>query len=132
MITIARFSLPIEAQVARAKLDSVGIPAFVADEHMLTANWLYSNAFGGVRLQVPNSCAKKSREILSADYSELLISEKGVDLASCSICGSNDLEHTIQGRRVAFIVFIFLSFPLWPFKRQHKCLNCGEVGVYNT
>ena len=43
MVTIATFSFPYEAQIARAKLDSEGIPATVADEHTINMQWLYSN-----------------------------------------------------------------------------------------
>lgn len=63
MMTITTFSLPIEAQIAWAKLDSEGIPAFVADEHTINAHWLYSNALGGVRLQVPNGFAEQAHNI---------------------------------------------------------------------
>ncbi|MGA4635893.1 DUF2007 domain-containing protein [Pseudomonas solani] len=77
MITIARYSLAIEAHVARAKLESEGIPAFVADEHTITADSLYSNAMGGVRLQVPEACVEQARTILATDFSEDLIAEQG-------------------------------------------------------
>jgi hypothetical protein len=77
MITIARYSLAIEAHIARAKLESEGIPAFVADEHTITADWLYSNAMGGVRLQVPDACVEQARTILATDFSEDLIVEQG-------------------------------------------------------
>ena len=41
LVTAAHYSFPWE-----------GITAFVADEHLVTMNWLYSNAVGGVRLRV--------------------------------------------------------------------------------
>ena len=44
--TIATYSFPYEAQIARARLDSEGIPAFVADEQTINMQWLYSNALG--------------------------------------------------------------------------------------
>ncbi|MGJ3255801.1 MAG: DUF2007 domain-containing protein [Alcanivorax sp.] len=47
MITVARFSMPDEAHIAKSRLESEGIPAFVADEHTVGMNWLYSNAMGG-------------------------------------------------------------------------------------
>tara|TARA_R100001143_G_scaffold755_1_gene2242 strand:- start:4968 stop:5165 length:198 start_codon:yes stop_codon:yes gene_type:complete len=46
--TVATFSFPHEAHIARAKLESEGIPALVADEHTINMQWLYSNALGGV------------------------------------------------------------------------------------
>ena len=131
MITVARYSLAIEAHVARAKLESEGIPAFVADEHMITADWLYSNAMGGVRLQVPNSCADAAREILATDYTESLIAEQGFDPLTCQICGSHDVKQIINGHKMAFIIFLFIEFPLWPFGRKIKCLQCKNVSRSN-
>jgi hypothetical protein len=130
MITVARFSLAIEAHIARAKLESEGIPAFVADEHTITAQWLYSNAMGGVRLQVPNSCANNAREILATDYTESLVTEQGFDPVTCPSCGSNDVKPIINGQRMAFIVFLFLHFPFWPFSRKIKCLQCKAISPY--
>jgi hypothetical protein len=131
MITVARYSFAIEAHVARAKLESEGIPAFVADEHTITANWLYSNAMGGIRLQVPNSCANTAREILATDYTELLVTEQGFDPLICQSCGSNNVKQITNGRKMAFIIFLFLEFPLWPFRRKVKCLQCNNVSHYN-
>ena len=130
MITIARFSLAIEAHIARAKLESEGIPAFVADEHTITAQWLYSDAMGGVRLQVPNSCAVTAKEILAIDFSDSLIAEQGFDEPACPSCGSNSIEPITKGLRMAFVVFLFLHFPLWPFKRKIKCLSCNKISNY--
>lgn len=51
--TISTYTFPYEAQIAWAKLDSEQIPALIADEHTINMQWLYSNALGGARLQVP-------------------------------------------------------------------------------
>jgi len=130
MITVARFSLAIEAHIARAKLESEGIPAFVADEHTVTAQWLYSNAIGGVRLQVPDSCAEEAKEILTIDYSESLIAEQGNDELLCPNCGSNAVRPVTKGFKMAFVVFLFLYFPLWPYKRKIECLDCKTLSDY--
>ncbi len=72
LVTIASFSFPHEAHIARAKLDSEGIPAVLADEFTISMQWLYSNALGGVKVQVPPSCAQRALEILAQDDSDLL------------------------------------------------------------
>ena len=46
LVTIKSFSLPWEADLARATLEAQGIPAFVADAHTVSMNWLWSNAIG--------------------------------------------------------------------------------------
>ena len=127
LTTIATYSFPYEAQIARAKLDSEGIPAFVADEQTINMQWLYSNALGGVRLQVPQPCAEQALAILAEDQSELLAQEMDVDVAACSACGSNNTEPFQKGKRWAFLVFIGLDFPLFPVKNTVRCKDCGHV-----
>lgn len=63
MIVVARFSFPHEAHIARASLDSVGIESYIADEHTVNTQWLYSNAIGGVRLMVAESDAEDAKQI---------------------------------------------------------------------
>lgn len=132
MITVASFSFPYEAQLAKAKLESEGIPAFVLDEHTINMQWLYSNAMGGVRVQVPNPYLEQASKILSKDYSQALVQEKGIDLPTCLECGSENVEPIIKGKKMAFVVFLFFNFPLWPFKRHVKCLECGSVNEFNS
>jgi hypothetical protein len=66
LITVAVFVSPYEAGMAKSELEAFGIPAFVADEFTIGANPLYSNALGGIKVQVPASCAQNARNILSA------------------------------------------------------------------
>lgn len=66
LVTIKTFSHGFEAHVARAKLDSEGIPATLADEHM--GNLL---PISEVRLQVPEPYAQRAIEILSQDENTL-------------------------------------------------------------
>ena len=55
LITIARFNNPMEAHLAKTKLESEGIEAYIADEHMVSINPGLDIAFGGVKLQVKKS-----------------------------------------------------------------------------
>jgi Putative prokaryotic signal transducing protein len=127
LTTVATYSFPYEAQIARAKLDSEGIPAFVADEQTINMQWLYSNALGGVRLQVPKQFAQQASEILAEDYSEDLVQEKGIDTDHCQACNSANTEPYQKGRRWAFLVFLGLDFPLFPVKNTVRCRACGHI-----
>lgn len=130
-VVIAKFSLPLEAQIARASLESAGITAFVADEHTINMDWLYSNAMGGVRLIVRREDADAARRILEADFSmgvdeSFLANEKNrVDVAHCPSCGSDDVYPFTKGKRPAFLVFILLGFPLFFYQDGLKCKDCG-------
>lgn len=125
--TIATYSLPYEAQIARAKLDSEGIPAFVADEQTINMQWLYSNALGGVRLQVPSSYVEQAIEVLAEDCTEALEKEVGIDTTTCTNCGSSNTEPFQKGKRLAFLVFLGLDFPLFPVKNTTRCRTCGHI-----
>lgn len=123
LVTVASYSFPHEAQIARATLESQGIPAFVADEHTINMQWLYSNAMGGVRVQVPFKHLDQARQLLSADFSSTLDSESAGPV--CSHCGSGHLVPYTKGKKPAFLLFLLLGFPLFFYRHGYKCEKCG-------
>lgn len=66
MITIASFSKPEEAHLLRLRLEAGGVAAYVQDENVIQTYWLYSNAIGGVRVQISEDDLEAAREILEA------------------------------------------------------------------
>lgn len=131
LITIATFSFPHEAHLAKSRLDAIGIPSFIADEHTINMDWLYSNALGGVRLQVPREFAAQALEALS-DPIEIepipeLEEEPEPRPPTCPSCGSPLGEPYPSGKRPAVLVWLFLGLPLWPAKPVRKCPACGRV-----
>jgi len=129
LVTIATFSYPMEAELAKAKLDSEGIFAFVADGYTVTMNWLYSNAMGGVKLQVPEPDVERALDILAYEPHKQAAHEADlIDSANqepCPKCRSNDTEYQRLSTRLVFLSWLLLSFPLPFFKRKWKCNNCG-------
>ena len=126
LVTIGRYSFPYEAHIARALLESEGIPAFVADEHTINMQWLYSDAMGGVRLQVSKDFAAKAIELLQESREETLVETMGADEPCCPHCGSTDTEYYQFGRRWAFLTFLVINFPFFPVKSGFKCRQCGK------
>ncbi len=63
-VTIKTFTYPLEVAVIRGRLESEGIDCFVQDELTVQANPFYSNAIGGVKLQVREHDVRKAIEIL--------------------------------------------------------------------
>jgi len=124
-IVVARFSFPYEAQIARANLDAAGIPAFIADEHTINMNWLYSNALGGVRLMVPRSRFAEAKIILEADFSAQLEPEPLMEPKLCPNCGSTEVEPHTRGKKPAFLVFLLLGFPLFFYQHGWRCRQCN-------
>ena len=66
LVTVARFSNPLKANVLRACLEAHGIFAFVWGEHLGTTHVLYSIAGGGVRVQIPESQLAQAKEVMAA------------------------------------------------------------------
>lgn len=127
LITIARYSFPHEAHIAKAKLESVEIPAFIADEHTINMQWLYSNAMGGVRLQVPREYVAEAQSTLNEDFSESIEIGQESTQPVCAACGGALTEPYQVGRRPAIISWLLLGLPLWPVKHEQKCTVCGVV-----
>lgn len=129
LVTIARFSFPYEAYIAKGQLESEGIPAFVADEHTINMNWFYSDALGGVRLQVQHEDVERAQAVLTQDQSEVLVEEKGYDAAVCPRCQSKNTQAFTQGKAPNLLLWIFIKLPL-PIKRSIRCSDCGNVSPW--
>ena len=123
LVTIGRYSTPYEANMVKSQLESAGIPAFVADEHVIGMNWLYSNALGGVKVQVPESLAAEAQEILVAETEAPQTSEP--DATICPECGSNNTEDFLEKRK-SFLTLVLLGFPLLLPTEKKRCNDCGH------
>jgi hypothetical protein len=63
-ITIISFTYPHEAHIANGKLQSEGIETRLLDEFTTQVNNFYSNAIGGVKIQVKEGDVEKALQIL--------------------------------------------------------------------
>ncbi len=126
IVTISTYSYPLEAEIARGKLESEGIWAFVADDYMVTMNWLYSTAIGGVKLQVKESDAQRALQILNhnAPIIEDELHEDN-DSPRCPRCMSFSIQYQTFEPRLVFLSWLLLSFPLPFVKKKWKCMACG-------
>ncbi len=66
LVVVARFPLAFEAQIAQARLEASGVPAFLENANVVNADWLLSNAIGGVALLVPISMAVEAATVLAS------------------------------------------------------------------
>lgn len=123
-VVVAKYSFPLDANIAKASLESEGIPAHIADEHTVNMQWLYSDAVGGVRLFVPEQFEVEAKTILNLNFAE------DVDLAfekspeHCPQCNSLNVVNHTKGKKPAFLIFILLGFPLFFYKHGKKCSDC--------
>ena len=58
--TIASFRESHQAYLLKGQLELEGIPAVIADENLININWMYSQAIGGVKVQVPENMIDKA------------------------------------------------------------------------
>jgi hypothetical protein len=109
-ITIARYSLPYEAHLDRARLESEGIVSVIADEYTINMDWLYSNALGGVRLQVDEADQSRAVDILNEDRSGLIDDSIAPGLTSQETGDAPALSRLAENRyRKGFL----MAFLLW-------------------
>lgn len=71
-VTIATYDFWPDAEIARGRLQSEGIEARLADQHLVQTDWLYSIAVGGIKLQVDSADAERAMSILDRDDSAAL------------------------------------------------------------
>ncbi len=77
LVTVAARTTAAEAHIVRAKLESEGIHAFIADEMLSTFRWDLSNAIGGVKVQVAEEDYDRALEIL----------HEAAEIWTCALCG---------------------------------------------
>lgn len=118
--TVDRFFHPTDAHIAAGKLESEGIPVFLLGINHASANWLLSNALGGIRLQVPASRVDDARQLLA--QLEKAADESDIE---CPECGGSETDAMSNTRKIAFLAVHLFSIPLpWRSNRRH-CRSCG-------
>jgi membrane protease YdiL (CAAX protease family) len=111
LVTIATYDIASQAEVDRLALEEEGIRTFLADDNLVTANWLLSNAVGGVKLQVAASCADQAQGIFEAFRAMKSTATKGPVPTHvtfvCEACGKG------------------IAFPGERCGRVETCPHCG-------
>ena len=125
-IAVASFSQPVEAHLARTKLESEGIPCMVGDENLVRVDWLLSNAVGGVKLMVPAGELERAREALRPRPRLVVVSNNAPEgELICPRCHSDDVYYSRFNRRIAGFFILLLGF-LIPWRdRRWACTQCG-------
>ena len=135
LITIAAFREPAHAHIARGFLESAGVPAEVADEHVVGIHWLYSNAVGGVKLNVPEEHAERACSLLagqSEDSTDETVEYRSVAGGGdvCPSCGAENIAPSKLAERVKGLVLLGVlpAIPAVPFLLWSSTWHCRECG----
>ena len=132
LVVVATFLDPVQAHVVRSQLEGAGIRAAVDGEHHVTANWLISNAIGGVKLLVHERDAESARRILEDKGPDVRDEDTGDEtdvkpsLERCPGCGSNRIYRERLKRRLVFLSILLLGIPVPFLSREMVCETCGH------
>jgi len=125
MVTIGSYSTPYEANMVKSQLESAGIPVFIADEYTIGMNWMYSNALGRVKVQVPESLAAEAQELLASEVETSTTQDLSTAAASCPKCGSKNIRDFLD-KRSSFLTWLLLGFPLLVPSKKKRCSDCNH------
>ena len=131
-VIIDIFSQPLEAQLAKIRLDTAGINSVILDENIVAVQPLYSTAVGGVKLAVSEADKKKARRILKEYREEQKEYYESIE-HQCPVCKSKNIinRNTLVHNFLIIllcIVTIGIFTILWLlFYTKHKCKDCGYV-----
>ena len=120
MTTIATFTKPEEAHLVKMRLEAAGIEAVILDENVIQIDMLFSNAMGGVRLQVADEAVADAREFLAADVA----APAAPRAERCPKCGSTVIASERFSRRLAYLSLLLLGIPFLFFRRRNRCESC--------
>jgi DNA-directed RNA polymerase subunit RPC12/RpoP len=144
-ITLLTVTFPHEMAVIRGRLEAEGITCFAKDELTVQVHPFYSNAIGGVKLQVLERDLHQAVEILkyaghyieenlqSSDESPHInkysnnqqAAEEGAGII-CSICGSEEVVKTRKTGWLFLLTSLMLAFPTPFLRRKYYCFNCRQ------
>lgn len=131
LIIIQIYSLPQQAHMAKSVLENSDIPVFLKDELTVQVHNFYSNAIGGIKLQVPQSRAKEAYKILEEgnllsekiEEEEIAIIDNKTD--TCPFCKSKEIsvqKHSTFLEKIILGFFSIFNSNL----RTYKCNSCNK------
>lgn len=128
-VTVATFWNPAEAHIARIKLESEEIDCVIVDENLVATQWLWANAIGGIKVQVPEDQVERALGFLESRPAAPLVNTSGEPvfdgLVRCPQCGSDDIYLQRFSRRFSFLSILLLGLPLPFIQRRQRCTACG-------
>ncbi len=146
-VTVQIFTLPTEAQMAQLRLESEGITCFLKDEETIGVINLYSNALGGIKLQVLDEDVEKAKVALidggflngeekslnkTQEKKKIILVDgsKVEDKTKCPYCGSDNIDHVVHPS-IWVIFFYFVLSVIFPiFKSWERCYDCEKEWKY--
>ncbi len=93
LVTIATFRSQIEAEMAQAYLDTHNIRSYLQDANIIAADWMLSNAVGGIKLQVAEPDVAEATQLLQSQDNQRAANEAAYAnrfvAFECDSCGQH-------------------------------------------
>ena len=133
IVVYQSFIDPIKAHIAKGLLVSWGIECFLSDVNMVTVNLMYSQAIGGVKLNVFQRDVEKINTLLKAEQIEpenILAGDKDETGVHCPLCNSANVSYGGSVSRKfgywhLFIPILLMIYPITMRKAYH-CFDCDH------
>lgn len=137
--TISTFTYPQDAHIAQGFLESEGVESILKDELTVQVQNFYSNAIGGVKLQVKPKDIEKATSILknggytgieSWKATETVVVMESTNKKQCPFCQSDNIGKSKKVDYLTIGVYLVLGtfFPI--FRLNYSCFDCGKVWKY--
>ena len=124
LITIATYTYPHEMVISKSKLDANGIECFVRDELTVQVNNFYSNAIGGVKLDVREEDAERAVQILK-ESNDINVSYSESNI-KCQHCGSGNIDGKKFNGKLSLLIWVALGIPIPIFSSKYHCYDCHK------
>jgi len=118
MRVVATYPTTEAAYLAASRLESAGIDVEVRDAAIVSLNWMYTLAIGGVKLAVVEADEADARAILS-------LPALAPGLLVCPYCGSPEVAARTLSPAGGVLLATGLPLPLAP--QVADCRRCGKT-----
>ena len=125
MVTVRQFRDLPKALLAKGSLQSAGVECVLVDDNIVRTDWFWSNAVGGIKLQVNPYDVEAAIGILDQPIPESF-EVAGIgeyDQPRCPKCQSLDVN--FQELDPAAYLSLAINVPLPFHRRAWRCHSCG-------
>lgn len=129
LVTIKTFTYPHEAYVIRGRLESEGIQTFLKDEMTVQVYNFYSNAIGGVKLQVLSADVERALNIIESakeiSHKVVRFSKNELNVTqTCPFCHSENISPIKKANWLTLIPYLIAGFIFPVYKKTYYCFDC--------
>ena len=121
MPVVATYTNPEDAHLAVSLLGGNGIDAWVTDENTASLYWFYSNAIGGVKVEVAEADTEAARDVLQLPK---IADTESPPLLACPVCGSRNVRLRKLNVFTGLCLVFYLPLPF--ASRKADCFDCGR------